>query len=467
MNLMTNETETIAGLQLPSMRVDPPGPECRRWAEELIKVESPGASGIATGKIPIFWAEAQGANVTDLDGNVYVDLTAGFCAATAGHSNPRVADAIADQAHKLLHCQGALHPCVPRARLLKKLGEITPGNLNSGMILSTGAEAVELAFKTCKLYTGKPGLIAFHGGFHGKTFGALSLTSRNAYKTSYGPLLPGVVHVPYAYCYRCAFDASYPDCNLLCARYLENVLKDPASSIGEIGGIRLEPVQGHEGWIVPPPGYLPRIREICDKYSLLMIVDEVLNGFGRTGEWFAIDNWNVVPDIIAMGKGMASGFPISVTLSTTEFMGAWQPRETESAHSSTFLGHPVACAGGFGLHRRVGREEPDSQLKRLGERLLGQFRQLQAKYEMIGDVRGKGLMAGFEIVADRATKEPAPRAAARVVDEALRRGVIINRGGRFENVLKSSPPLVITEAQLDAAVAILDESFAAAGQAKL
>lgn len=450
----------MTGNSLPMIRVQPPGPKSRAWAKRLIANESPACSSITAGKIPVFWSEAHGSNVIDVDGNVYVDLTAGFCVAIVGHSNERVVESIARQSRTLLHSQGALNPCVPRVLLLEKLASITPGNLNTGVVLNTGAEAVEFAFKTCKLYTGKSGLIAFHGGFHGKTLGALSLTSRYAYRSLFGPLLPGVVHMPYAYCFRCPFGLKYSSCGMLCVNYLENMLDDPASGIGGIGGIILEPIQGHEGWIVPPDEFLPELRRICTEHNILLIVDEILIGFGRTGQMFGVDHFGVIPDIMTIGKGLASGFPISAVMSTSEIMDAWQPRLTESIHSSTFLGHPVGCAAALASIEEIEQKDLVSRSRKLGEIFIKKIEEIKSRHPLVGDVRGRGLMVGIEMVRDRDTKEPAPEEAAKVVNLALKQGVIINRGGRYENVLKMSPPLVITAEQLDNAINILERAIA-------
>jgi 4-aminobutyrate aminotransferase len=445
---------------LPKIKVPPPGPKSIAWADRLIGHETPGCSSISIGKIPIFWEEAHGSNVVDVDGNIYIDLTAGFCVAVVGHSNPKIVQAIARQSGKLLHSQGALNPCIPRVELLEKLATITPPGLTKGVILTTGAEAVEFAFKTSKLFTQKQGLFAFHGGFHGKTFGALSLTSRYSYKSEFGPLLPGIFHFPFAYCYRCTFGMEYPDCDLHCAKYIERVLEDPASGVGDVGGMLVEPIQGHEGWIIPPDGFIQELRRICTERDILLIVDEILEGFGRTGAMFTINHFGVVPDIMTLGKGLASGFPISACMAKPEIMESWQSRDTESTHSSTFLGHPVGCAAALASISEIEEKNLVQRSSQLGGYFMERMQAIQSRYSIVGDVRGKGLLIGMEIVRNRKTKEPGEEEAAKIIRFALEQGVILNRGGRFENVLKMSPPLVITQDQLDCAADILERSIA-------
>jgi 4-aminobutyrate aminotransferase len=453
------KNEKVSGDNLPSIRIKPPGPESKKLAEKLIKYESPGVSSIATGKIPIFWKEALGANVVDADGNVYIGLTGAFAVVNVGHRNPVVVNAIKNQADKLLHCQGAVHPCIPRVHLTEKLQEISPGDLCKSIVLSTGAEAVEVAVKTARIYTGKRGIIAFHGGFHGKTFGALSLTSKKSYRNLFSPLIPGTTHTPYAYCYRCSFGLHYPECGLSCAKYLEYVIDDPSTGIEETAAILVEPIQGHGGWIVPPVEFISEIRRICNERNILMIVDEIITAFGRTGEWFAVNHSHVVPDIMVFGKGMASGFPISAAIARAEVMDIWKSERGESTHSSTFLGHPLGCAACLAGIKEIEEKDLVSRSAELGHYFMELLKSLQNKYSLIGEIRDKGLMIGIELVKDKKSKEPASEEAEQVLLNALERGVIINRGGNFGNVLKISPALVITKDQIHSAVEILDHCF--------
>lgn len=452
-------TEEIAGDQLPRIKVKPPGPVTRSLAKKLIKFESKGVSSIAAGKIPLIWEKAKGCNIVDADGNVYIELTAGFTVAITGHTNPRVIDAIKKQSNKMIHAQGGINPNIPRIKLAEKLAEITPGDLQKCIILNTGAEAVELAAKTARLYTGKRGIIAFHGGFHGKTYGALSFTSRNFYREPAEPFISGSTHVPYPYCYRCPFGETISSCNFKCIRYLEYVLDEPSSGIGDIAAILLEPIQGHEGVIVPPGGFLSEIRRMCDERNILMITDEIITGFGRTGRWFAVNHENVVPDLLTVGKGMASGFPISAVIGKADIMDAWATIRGESTYSSTFMANPLGCAASLASIAELEEKNLIERGVKMGAAMLERFKELQSKYPIIGDVRGKGMYVGVEIVRGKNSKQPAPELANKVADKAMEMGVLVNPGGRFGHVLKFSPPLVLTKEQLLFALETYDKAF--------
>ena len=451
--------EQITGEELPNIVTKPPGPISRSLAKELIQYESKGVSSIAIGKIPIAWAKAKGANFVDVDGNTYIELTSGFGVAVIGHTNARVVAAIKEQADDLIHGQGGINPNVPRVELAKKLAEVTPGNLTKCIILITGGEAVELATKTARLFTGKAGIIAFHGGYHGKTYGALSFTSRNFYRQPFMSFFSGSHHVPYPYCYRCPFKKIALECESECISYLEYVLDEPCSGLGEIAAIILEPIQGHEGVIIPPNHFLPEIRRICDGRGILMITDEIITGFGRTGEWFAVDHCDVVPDLMAVGKGMASGFPVSALIGKADIMDAWATTTGESTHSSTFMANPLGCAASLASIAELEERGLVDRGARIGSLMLQGFQELSLKHPIIGDVRGQGMYIGVEIVKDRDSKEPAHGLAGKVVAEAMGMGVLVNPGGRFGHILKFSPPLVLTEEQLSFVLEAYDKAF--------
>jgi 4-aminobutyrate aminotransferase/(S)-3-amino-2-methylpropionate transaminase len=435
------------GELLPEIKVPPPGPTAQSMAKELINYESPGVSSIATGHIPIFWEEAKGCNVLDSDGNRYLDLSAAFAVCGVGHRNDRIVSALKSQADKLIHGQGAVHPNSIRLELVRKLAQVTPQALTKAIILNTGAEAVEVAVKTAVLYTGGKGTLSFHGGFHGKTTGALSVTSRRSYRNPFLQMIYPTARAP------------YPDCDLLCLKYTEYLLDAPTTGLPDIGAIVLEPIQGHEGWIVPPDDYLPRLREVCDQRGILMIVDEIITGFGRTGTMFAVEQSGVVPDLICFGKAMAGGFPISAAVGKAEVMDAWQSKTGESTHSSTFLGHPLGCAAALAGIAEIEDRDLVGRSRNLGEYTKQRFSQMMSRHPIIGDVRGKGLMIGLEIVYGREKKEPGPDLTSRICGDLLSRGVILNAGGMYANVLKFSPPLIITEEQLDFGLKQIEKSI--------
>lgn len=451
--------EEITGRNLPRIKVKPPGPISKSLAERLIKYESKGVSSIAAGKIPIVWAKAKGANIVDADGNVYIELSAAFTVAIAGHSNSRVVDALTKQAGKLIHAPGGTNPNIPRIELVEKLAQIAPGDLVKSILMNTGAEAVELATKTARLYTGKREILAFHGGFHGKSYGALSFTSRNFYREPFRSFVSGSVHVPYPYCYRCPFGRSSLDCQSECIKYLEYVLGEPCSAFGEIAAILLEPIQGHEGVIVPPDNFLSEIRRICDERNILMITDEIITGFGRVGKWFAVNHSKVIPDLMTIGKGMASGFPISGVVGKADIMDTWSTITGESTHSSTFMANPLGCAVALASIAEIEDRDLLNRAEKLGTAMLAGFKELSLKYPIIGDVRGKGMYVGVEIVQDSSSKRPSPDLAGKVASKAMEMGVIVNPGGRYGHVLKFSPPLVLTEEQLSFALDVYDRAF--------
>ena len=450
------------GRMLPHIVTKPPGPESRRLCEDLARHESPGVSTIGAGDIPIVWQRAQGSNVMDADGNVYIDLTGGFGVANLGHTPRRVAAAVRRQSHLLLHGLGDVHPSVPRVALARRLAALAPGRRNKVILCNTGAEAVEVALKTATLYTGRTGFLAFEGGFHGQTYGALAVTSRERFRKPFErQLFQGVARAGYAYCYRCPLGLTYPECEVACLRPVQELLDHPPASVGPIAAVVVEPVQGREGEIAPPPEWLPRLKELCARRGVLLIADELITGFGRTGAWFAVQHWGVEPDLMCVGKAMANGLPMSACIGRAEVMDAWRHDEGEAPYSSTFMAHPLGSAAALAAIDELEQRGLPRRAQALGRYALRRLRQMQERQPLIGDVRGLGMMIGIELVRDRSSKEPASGEAARIAQAALERGVILLRGGPQGNIISLTPPLVITRRQLDYALAVLDESLAA------
>lgn len=439
------------GRLLPSIRVPPPGPESRRLAAELARVESPNVTYLAD-DFPVFWSEARGANVRDVDGNVYVDLTAAFAVAGPGHAHPRIVAAVQAQAARLLHGMGDVHPPAVKVELLRTLAEVAPGGLDRAILANSGAEAVEAALKTAAIATGRPRVLAFHGAYHGLTYGALAASGREDFRAPFAAQLGDIaVFAPYPYVYRSPFGH---DPEEVCAATLRHVEALLDASEG-IGAIIVEPVQGRGGDVVPPDGFLPGLRRICDARGLLLIADEIYTGFGRTGRWFACEHWGVTPDLLCVGKGMTGGMPFAACIGTDAVMEAW-PRSTgEAIHTSTFLGHPLGCAAALASIAVLREERLVERSAELGARLLGRLREMTADHPHVGEVRGLGMMIGIELVRDRESRAPAPELAGRVVVETLRRGVLTLGGGVHGNVLSLSPPFVITDEQVDAALDLL------------
>ncbi|HEV2131170.1 MAG TPA: aspartate aminotransferase family protein [Longimicrobiaceae bacterium] len=454
-------TELPFGRRLPEIRTPPPGPASRRLARELAQYESPNVTYLAE-DFPVFWSEAAGANVRDVDGNVYVDLTAAFAVAGAGHAHPRVVEAIRAQAGKLLHGMGDVHPPEIKVALLRELAAVAPGGLTRAVLANSGGEAVEAALKTAVIATGKPRVLAFHGGYHGLTYGALSVSSREDFRAPFAAQLPATaVFAPYPYAYRSPFGDAPEEVAAATLRYVEHLLDTPGTASEGIGAILVEPVQGRGGDVVPHESFLPGLRRICDERGLLLILDEIYTGFGRTGRWFACEHTGVVPNLLVVGKALTGGLPFAACIGTEEVMGAW-PRSTgEAIHTSTFLGNPLGCAAALASISALREEKLVERSATLGLELKADLEELLGDHPRVGEIRGLGMMIGVELVRDRQTREPAPELAGQVVVELLRRGVLLLGGGIYGNVLSFSPPFVITREQIEASLQALREVFAA------
>lgn len=442
------------GSLLPNIVAPPPGPNSRRLARSLARRESPGVSTIHLGQTPIVYTSAKGANVQDADGNIYVDMTGGFGVANLGHADRKVVAAVQRQSAKLLHALGDVYPSDARVQLVERLAKLVPIPNAKVMLCSTGSEAVELALKTALLATKRTGILAFDGAFHGQSYGALAVTSRPYFRTPFqGQLFQGVVRAPFPDPYRSHLSLEG------CLQHVGKLLASPPEHVGPIGAVIVEPIQGREGEIIPVPGFLPGLRALCDRHGALLIADEMITGFGRTGAWFAVQHAKVVPDLLCLGKAMAGGMPIAACVGKASVMDAWRYEGPEALHASTFLGHPVAAAAALASIAELQRRNAPRQAKATGDWVLSELRGLQAKHPLIGDVRGMGLMLGIELVKDRATKEPAPEAATHVMQAMLRKGVILLAGGAHGNVLSLTPPLTITKAQLAYAVKAMEEAM--------
>jgi 4-aminobutyrate aminotransferase len=450
------------GTALPRRVTEVPGPASRGLAERLAVVESPNITR-TEGSPPIFWAAARGANVRDADGNIYVDLTAGFGVAAAGHGNPRVAEAVGRQAATLAQGLGDVYPAEVKVRLLERLAELAPGELGVSILASAGAEAVEAALKTAIVYTGRPGVIAFTGSYHGLTYGALATTWRADFREHFRPQLFGGVHfAPYPHPYHLPPDQDPVE---LALSEVERIIEAAEASAAPIGAVLVEPVQGRGGIVVPPPEFLPRLRELCDERGLLLIFDEVYTGFGRTGRWFAAEHWGVTPDLMAVGKALTGMLPLSAAIGTPAVMAAWPPSAGEAIHTSTFLGNPISCAAALAHLAEIEEHRLVERAARLGELVRERLQEWRGRHRLVGDTRGLGLMQGVELVTDQASRQPASAAAERIVGAALQRGVILLAEGPKANILALCPPLTITERQLDYALQVLEEELEKAAAA--
>lgn len=435
----------VNGRELPKIRTHVPGPRSRQLGRRLARVESRNITRIdAHG--PIFWAEAAGANVVDVDGNRFIDLTAGFGVAAAGHSNAAVATAAGEQALRLTHAMGDVHPAGEKVELLERLAELAPGDLEVTILGANGADAVEAALKTAAMATGRPGVVAFHGGYHGLSYGALGATGLHRFRAPFEQqLYDGVRFVPFP-------APAHPGGRSLGAEEVldavrERVLESPSTG-DPIGAVIVEPIQGRGGIRVPPPAFLPGLRDLCTELGVLLIVDEIYTGLGRTGRWFACEHEDIVPDILVVGKSLGGGLPLSAAIASRAVMDAWPGSEGEAIHTSTFLGNPVACAAALAQLREIEERGLVSRAELLGRRVAARLDAWVAEGVAAGH-RGRGLMRAVGLPGP----DPSGRAAA-VSAAALRRGVLVLPEG---DALALTPPLVITESQLDHALVVLRE----------
>jgi 4-aminobutyrate aminotransferase-like enzyme len=424
-----------------------PGPRSRELGQRLGRVENRAITRIDEHG-PIFWAEAVGSNVRDVDGNVYVDLTAGFGVAAAGHANPAVAAAVAGQAGRLLHAMGDVHPAEAKVLLLERLARIAPGDLGSGILSANGSDAVESALKTAILATGRTGVIAFEGGYHGLGLGALSVTHGEGFRAPFAQrLYPGVHFAP------------YPRRDVDPESALRSVADRVAAAAGTpeaVGAVIVEPVLGRGGCVVPHPGFLPGLRRLCDDLDLVLIVDEIYTGLGRTGRWFACQHWDVVPDILLVGKALAGGLPLSVALGRPDVMDAWPGSRGEAIHTSTFLGNPLTCAAALAHLDQIEQHGLPARAGEMGRRVEARIGNW-VEGGLAAEGRGLGLMRAVV----PATTDPGA-AAERASRELLARGVIALPEG---DALAITPPLVITVAQLDHALDTMELALRSAAGA--
>ncbi|HET6896584.1 MAG TPA: aspartate aminotransferase family protein [Candidatus Baltobacteraceae bacterium] len=424
--------------ELEEIRTPVPGPRSRELTPLLRSYESRNVTFVDS-DFPIFWESASGATVTDVDGNRYIDLTGAFGVANTGHSNPYVAAAISDQAVRLMHGMGDVHPTEVKVQLLETLARITPGDLGKTFLASTGAEAVEAALKTAMLATGKSAFAAYRGAYHGLSLGTLEVSGIDKFRAPFAQFVPQ----------RTLF-LEYPQANHLAADEGANSALDEAkralSARDDIAALIIEPLQGRGGCIVPPKGYLKGLREICDSLGILLIADEIYTGFGRTGSLFACEHEGLVPDILCIGKAMANGFPISATVARPSIMDVWPESPGEALHTSTYLGNPMACAAALANLGEIERMQLPQRARQLGLMLGARLDALRA-HENVVAVRGRGLMWGIEFTETSA--------AARVVREALKAGVILLQAGPQGNVISITPPLVISQRQLLRAIEII------------
>jgi 4-aminobutyrate aminotransferase / (S)-3-amino-2-methylpropionate transaminase / 5-aminovalerate transaminase len=436
--------------KVPSITTAVPGPRSRALFEKEERYLAPGRQRISS-LAGVAFDHGDGATLTDVDGNVYVDFFAGVAVASLGHGHPAMSRALSEQAARLMVGTFATPE---RAESFKALADAAPPPLKRFHLYSGGAEAVEAALRAARSYTGKHEVVGFWGGFHGKTGGVLGLIGDES-KQGYGPLPGGQHLVPYADCYRCPFKLEYPGCGMFCVEFARKQIKN--SSAGAIAAVLVEPFQGTAGNVIPPDEFLPAVKEIARENDAVLVADEMITGFARTGKMWGVEHTGVRPDIMTVGKGMGSGFPVSGVLMTEEVAQA-KPFSKPSASSSSYGGNPLAATAVGQTLRAIQEEHLVENSRRVGAALLERLQALKEKFEFVGDVRGRGLMIGIDLVRDRRTKEELSRRVTEVIfKEALKRGLLIM--GYFPRI-RINPPLVITEEQAEAGAAILEEVFA-------
>ena len=441
------KTEAKANKNLPHLITPLPGPNAKRVIEADARAVSPSY----TRDYPLVAKRGRGAMIEDVDGNVFLDFAAGIAVVATGHCHPEVVAAIQRQAAELIHMSGTDFYYPSMVELAEKLGSIAPGSEPKRVYFgNSGAEAVEAAIKLVKYHTKRDKLVAFHGAFHGRTMGALSLTaSRAIQRKGFGTLLSGVFHMPFPDTYRGTYGIRPEHASEDCLSYLENELFRRRVDPEEVAGIFVEPIQGEGGYIIAPSEFLQGLQRICRKHGILLVADEVQSGMGRTGKWWAGDHAGIEPDIICSAKGIASGMPLGAVIAKASIMN-WKP----GAHASTFGGNPVCVAASLATIRLL-EEKYLANAAHMGALLMRRMADWKEKFRCVGDVRGRGLMIGIEIVRDQQTKERAPDIRGRIVHAAFQKGLLILGSG--DTTIRFCPPLLIDEEQADFAVRTLEE----------
>lgn len=429
-----------------------PGPNARRVLAKDATYMSPSY----TRSYPLVADRGAGMFITDVDGNRFLDFTAGIAVTATGHCHPEVVKAAQEQVARLIHMSGTDFYYRLQSDLAERLASIVPiTGPKKVFFTNSGTEAVEAAMKLARYHTRRTRFVAFLGAFHGRTLGALGLTASKAVqRRHFSPMMPDATHVPYGYCFRCPYHLTYSDCNLHCVAAIKDMYFSKVCPPEDVAAIIVEPIQGEGGYVVPPPDYFAALRRLCDEYGILLVVDEIQSGMGRTGKMFAIEHWGIQPDIVAIAKGIASGFPLGAMVSRADLQD-WP----SGAHANTFGGNPVACAAALktidllqgGLLSNAGR---------MGALLMDRLRAFQATCPAIVDVRGKGLMIGAEVEAADGGMAGAHALRDRIVQEAFERGVLLLGCG--ENVIRFCPPLVVEAGHIEAMMTVLREAFKAA-----
>ena len=442
------------GTLTPRIRTRPPGPRSRALAERLRSVESRNVTFVSDA-FPVFWEEARGANVRDVDGNVYIDLSGAFGVSLAGHRHPRVTQAVAEQQDRLVHAMGDVHPSAVKVELLERLARLGPWDETRAVLASSGSEAVEIALKTALLHTGRAGVLAFEGGYHGLTMGSLATTHRSHFRAPFqARSYPGVVFAPFP---DPRVDGPAGSFGSLAAA--ERALVAGAPNGDSIGAVLVEPVQGRAGVRIPPRGFFEELSDLARKHCAVVIADEIFTGLGRCGAPLASLKLGLDVDLVCLGKALGGGFPLGACLGSAEVLGAWPESTGEAVHTSTFLGHPVCCAAGLAFLNVLAENDLGGTARDEGARILTRLRRELDDVGHVGEVRGRGLLIGIELVGGRGGLEPATGAATRVAEQALTQGVIVLPAGEWGHVVELAPPATMPPELMDHALGVLERAI--------
>jgi len=437
-------------MEVPEIKVSPPGQKARA----ILERDSKFLSSSFPRFYPLVMESAKGSVVQDVDGNKFIDFNSGIACLNVGSAHPKVLEAIEQSSKKFTHYSLTDFYYENAVRLAEEICKITPGSFPKKVYLAnSGTESVEAAVKVAKWHTRRSQFIGFIGAFHGRTIGALSFTaSKTVQRRYFFPLMPGVVHVPYGYCYRCYFRQTFPECGYWCVDYIKEALLEKFLPREDVAGIVFEPIQGEGGYVVPPEGYFERMASLAREYDLLLIDDEIQAGMGRTGRWFGIENWNVTPDVVCIAKSIASGLPLGAMVAKEE-IADWEP----GSHATTFGGNHVACEAALATISVIKEENLLDRAVRLGRHVISRLRDMQDKSDIIGDVRGKGLMIGVELVKDGKSKTPAVEESREIMKRCFKRGLAMITCG--PSALRIAPPLNIPEELLDKGLDIIDDAI--------
>ena len=436
------------------LRTGVPGPKSKALADRRLRAVPRGLAHAT----PVYVAKAQDAVLEDVDGNRYIDFAGGIGCNNVGHRRPSVLSAIRDQLDRFLHTCVQVTPYESYVRLAERMNELTPGKFpKKTLFVNSGAEAIENAVKIARAHTGRSGIIAFEDAFHGRTMMTLALTSKtHPYKAGFAPFPGDVYRIPYAYCYRCSYSLTYPSCDLFCARHLEDTFKRVVAS-EDVAAVIAEPVLGEGGFVAPPPDYFRVLIDICHKHGVLFIADEVQTGFGRTGALFASERYGIEPDIFVTAKSLGGGLPLAAITGRAEIMDASQP----GGLGGTFGGNPLSCVAALAVLDGFENENENlsARANELGNRFQRRALAWQRRWPMIGDVRGLGAMQALELVQSAETRLPAPDETKQIVQYCYGHGLIILSAGSYSNVIRALMPLVITDPQMDEALAVLESAL--------